>query len=387
MNTKLYTPVVIDVETTGPGSHDKIVEIAVITLDPETWETVDEYDTLINPERDVGPTGIHGITASMVEMAPVFEDVIAAVTRRLHSAVLIAHNLAFDSRMLRSEFERSGIIIDMGKGLCTYRKTREKLNIACEQRGISLSHHHRALADARATAKLAQHLELHKVFPRAEAAHVGNIPNKPSQHTLRRGLADAGTSLMHRIVSRAHYPACDEAVSQYLYALDWVLDDGVIDRAERIEIERLARKWGISETKCREAHMAYFDCIVSAAKRDGVVSAAEREIIAKIAQQLEITGANIPDATPLPTVDEISLGSRVCFTGEAVVKGKKWDRSALEAIAKHVGLAPVKSVTKKACDLLVAADVFSASGKARKARQYGIPILSVSDFLARCETP
>jgi len=40
-------PVVVDVETTGLGAHDRLVEVAVITLDPETWETQDEYDTLI----------------------------------------------------------------------------------------------------------------------------------------------------------------------------------------------------------------------------------------------------------------------------------------------------------------------------------------------------
>ncbi len=386
MSTKLSTPVVIDVETTGLGSHDKIVEVAVITLDPTTWETVDEYDTLINPERDVGPTGIHGITASMVETAPVFGEIMAAVARRLHSAVPIAHNLAFDSRMLRSEFERSGITIDMGKGLCTYRETREKLNMACERHGISLSHQHRALADARATAALARCLKLPQALPRTEAVCVGSIPNNPSQYTLRRGLADAGTSPMHRIVSRAPYPACDAAVAQYLDALDWVLDDGEIDRAERWEIERLAREWGISEQERRAAHKAYFARIVAAAERDGLVSETEREIITKIARQLEIADAAIPDATPLPTVSEIRPGSRVCFTGEAVVGGKRWNRSAMEASAKHAGLTPVKNVTKKACDLLVAADTSSASGKARKARCYGIPILSACDFLTRYET-
>ena len=43
--------VVVDVDTTGFGRHDRIVEIAALTLDPATWETVDEFDTLINPER------------------------------------------------------------------------------------------------------------------------------------------------------------------------------------------------------------------------------------------------------------------------------------------------------------------------------------------------
>ena len=51
--------VVVDCETTGLGRHDRIVEIALFALDPRTLEPVDEYDTLIKPERDVGPVGLH----------------------------------------------------------------------------------------------------------------------------------------------------------------------------------------------------------------------------------------------------------------------------------------------------------------------------------------
>ena len=47
--------VVIDCETTGFSRYDRIVEIAVVTLDSRTLEPVDEYDTLVNPERDLDP--------------------------------------------------------------------------------------------------------------------------------------------------------------------------------------------------------------------------------------------------------------------------------------------------------------------------------------------
>ncbi len=114
MSTAPPIPVVVDVETTGFGSQDRIVEIAAITLDPLSWEIVDEYDTLINPQRDVGPTGVHGITASMVEAAPTFADILADIARRLQGMVLVAHNLPFDARMLRYEFARCGIAIDAG---------------------------------------------------------------------------------------------------------------------------------------------------------------------------------------------------------------------------------------------------------------------------------
>ena len=147
---------VVDCETTGLGKHDRIVEIAVVRLDPITWETTDEYDTLVNPERDVGPVGVHGVSASMVEAAPVFGEIAAALQRRLHGTILVAHNLSFDARMLGQEFDRLGIDCYLGQGLCTLRATREKLIAACQRHSIRLDNQHRALADARATAMLAR---------------------------------------------------------------------------------------------------------------------------------------------------------------------------------------------------------------------------------------
>jgi hypothetical protein len=47
--------VVVDVETTGVLNSDRIVEVAAVTLSPN-GQVVDEWDTLVNPGRDVGPT-------------------------------------------------------------------------------------------------------------------------------------------------------------------------------------------------------------------------------------------------------------------------------------------------------------------------------------------
>ena len=57
---------VVDVETTGfsPRLHDRVVEVAVVRL--EHGQPVEEYTTLVNPGRDVGPTHVHGITGSDV---------------------------------------------------------------------------------------------------------------------------------------------------------------------------------------------------------------------------------------------------------------------------------------------------------------------------------
>ena len=372
--------VVIDCETTGLGSHDRIVEIAALTLDPRTWELTDEYDTLINPERDVGPVGIHGITASMVETAPTFPEIITTLASRLHGATLIAHNLSFDVRMLGYEFERLGVDFDASSGLCTYRATGSKLIDACRRHGITLSNQHRALADARATAALAR-----KIFANAEtnlgAATVGRCPQVHNPRTLRRDIVDAVTSEMARVVSLAYYPYSDEALLQYLTALDWVLDDHHIDHQEQAAIERLAATLGISSERRQEANRSYLASIITAAKRDGITTAAEQRIIGQVADALGISDVTIPEVTELAATSSLREGMHVCFTGEVVIEGINISRDYLEKHAALAGMQPVASVSKKNCDLLVAADSSSRSGKARKAADYGIPVMTVTDFL------
>lgn len=370
-----HKPVVVDVESTGFGRADRIVEIALITLDPTTWETVDEYDTLINPARDVGPTGVHGITASMVEAAPAFTEIKGAVATRLNGSVLVAHNLTFDARMLQYEFQRCGVAIDPGAGHCTYRATRKKLILACEDCEIPLSHQHRALADARATAELARRLRLARSEQGTMAVSISNAPNAVSRHTLRRELVDTDASPMHRVVSRATYPNCDWPIQQYLDMLDWVLDDGVIDASEQSKIRELARDLGISEPERADAHRAYVNCIIAAAQRDGVISAAEHQLIVRIATELKVHDVPLPQESPVPRLDTIPHGSRICFSG-----GDHGAKGPLIAIAEQNGFLPVPSVTKKGCDVLVVADLATSSQKAKNARKWGIPILSAAVF-------
>ena len=374
---------VIDCETTGLGKHDRIVEIAVVVLDPNAWETTDEFDTLINPERDVGPVGVHGITATMVEAAPVFSEVAFALSRRLHGSILVAHNLAFDARMLRQEFERLGIDCDLGAGLCTLRATREKLIAACQRHSIRLDSQHRALADARATAKLAKKVldDEPGFLPTAPAA-VGHVHRTHGIRTLRRESLDAGVSDMARVVSRSRYPSSDEKLLQYLDALDWVLDDCHIDEQESAAIAELAASLGISNQQREQAHRAYLQSMIAAVKRDGIVTENEHALVTRIADNLGIKDLPLPEVTDLPTGSGFRADMRVCFTGSAVIQGIPITRDYLEMTAAQAGMQPVRSVTKKKCDVLVAADSSSQSGKARKARNYGIPVASVEEFLS-----
>lgn len=382
MIERMSTPrfIVFDCETTGFGKHDRIVEIAALTLDPKTLEPTDEYDTLINPERDISNAGVHGITASMVGAAPTFSEVAATVARRLHGAILVAHNLSFDTRMLGQEFARVGVEFNGGAGFCTLKVTREKLNAACRRYGITLNHQHRALADARATASLAR-----EVFVESDAelvsANLGYVRLPLNVRTLRRESSDAEISEMARIVSLSYFPCADEALLHYLDALDWVLDDGYIDDYERAAMKELASNLGITVEQCHQAHRSYLSSIIAAAERDGIVTESEKRLIENVANVLDITDVTLPNVTQLSASSHLQCGMRICFTGEVIVNGRKFERDLLQEKAAIVGMQPVRDVTKKGCDMLVAADISSQSGKARKARNYGIPVIEVTEFL------
>src|SRR5680860_1402534 len=90
----------------------------------------------------------------MLSGAPIFEDIAGLVASRLRGAVLAAHNLPFDARMLAGEYGRVGVDLDLRYGLDTLAVTGCKLGVACADHGIGLDGAHAALHDARATAQL-----------------------------------------------------------------------------------------------------------------------------------------------------------------------------------------------------------------------------------------
>lgn len=147
--------VVIDTETTGLTNDDRIVEIAALAINPETMEPVEQFVTLLHPERDTGASSVHGISAEMVEDSPRFAEIAEKFARFLNGRVLVAHNLKFDVGFLEREFHRAGVDLNLGRGFCTWSQgTHTSLAKACEERGIPLEGAHRAEADARATWKL-----------------------------------------------------------------------------------------------------------------------------------------------------------------------------------------------------------------------------------------
>lgn len=368
---------VVDVETTGFGKLDRIVEVGVVVLDGDTWDVIDEYDTLVNPMRDMGATHVHGITASMVEAAPTFDEIAVSLASVLHGAVLVAHNLPFDARMLRQDYARTGVTFDPGAGLDTLSLAGERLPSACARYGIAYTDAHWALADARAVAGILQALEPDMDCKCCQAHSLDTAMRRTYSRMALDGHEPAPTSLRF---SSLRYPTTATNEIAYLDVLDRFLSDRVLDDDERAALADLSSAMGISSHEQRYLHLDYMQALIYAARRDNVVTEAEHQYLVDIAHTLGLSVADLPPVTETATPSSLD-GLRVCFTGSAVVNGQPLERRTLETMAAQHGLQPVASVSKKGCDLLVAADASSASGKATKAREAGILVMSVADFL------
>ena len=88
-----------DVETTGLGKNQGVVEISWIETDAE-FNEVERYGSLINPQKPIqfGAMSVHGITEAMVADAPTIEQFMADAGYPLAGpgTILVAHKASYD---------------------------------------------------------------------------------------------------------------------------------------------------------------------------------------------------------------------------------------------------------------------------------------------------
>jgi len=373
---------VVDVETTGFGKTDRLVEIGIVLVDGN--EIIQEWETLINPERDISNSYIHGITSDSVSLAPVFGEIADEISTFLDERIFVAHNISFDTRMLEQEFARLKRTVNFGKGFCTLQATSLKLDQACLKYGVINSTTHRALTDARATA-----LILSQVFnnnSQLTPVSIEGFSKRTITRTLSRSALDlahsSGQQNLRRIARNYEMAGLQGASLSYMDALSSVMSDFEITSDEARHLKEWAGDLGLSTDQQQRVHQQFLELVVEAANRDGFLSETEMRLIAKAAATLGLEAPTITALSQDPTVDYLKAGVMVCFTGEARdAVGIVITREFLEATATAKGLVAVSNVTKQACQLLVAADKSSMSGKTKTARGFGIPVISVEEFL------
>lgn len=392
---------VVDVETTGlfPKAHDRIVEIAVVYVS-ELGRIEGEWSTLVNPGRDVGPTRIHGITARDVANAPSFADIAPYVLQSVAGRTIVAHNSRFDTGFLTSELERVGVPLQPYPlpSVCTMswsshfvEAQSRRLVDCCRACGVALSHAHSALGDARATAELLSFYISRSAWPmpwwmtldEAAAYPWPSYTGQPPQVSLvtREHLAQRRPDgWLDGIVAQVPR-AGDSAADSYLEMLGRALVDRYLSVHEQDQLVVLAAELGLGRNQLTELHVQFLNALGAAALADRVVTDAERQELESVAAVLglgcdavaQALSAESPCCGDPVWCLELCEGDRVVLTGEMRRPREEWTELIIAAGLECGG------VTKRT-KAVVAADPDSASGKAEKARAYGVPVVTEAAF-------
>ena len=396
---------VIDFETTGlfPAAHDRVVELAVVHTD-ESGRVTGQWETLVNPGRDLGPQHIHHIRAADAMDAPSFAQIASRLVSLLAGKVLVAHNTSFDTRFLLAELARLGYVpANPLVELCTMRLARDilpgsgrSLADCCDAYDIVIGDAHRASADTLATARL---LECYiRSTPEWEgweqklelASRTSWTPlDLPRSEWMPRPVAaDAPpVHFLERITVKLPEYAGPDDCNNYLALLDRAMLDRQLSVHESRGLVELAENLGISRTTIQRLHLEYFAAVAALAWADSTLTEGEMSDLEAVASLLAIPGNVVSDAmipprsTPalpvLTNVFELVAGDLVVLTGEMTRPRSEWDRE----LDFH-GFTTWNAVTKNV-KLVASADPDSLSGKARKARDYGIPVVAESWLLER----
>lgn len=401
---------VLDFETTGFSRHDRVIEIGVVLLDANcrverTWQT------LVQPNRGFDNSDVHGITPTNLVDAPTFEHVARRFAEVLNGRVIVAHNASFEYNFLTNEFGRLGIELADGNWLLdTMVLARQfmpgqpvSLKNVLSIMGIENRAAHTALADAEATAAVLQRFVQARpdivdyaeplYFAPAQLAqlHISDVPLLERNDVRAAGdVAAAGTAADSTATGTAadqqtsekqwlqelaqHVPRTgDEASDKYIGFLVQAMVDGRLDMRELSKLHGIAAEHGLSADDVNMLHEQYLQQLIVQAWADSVVTEQERRWLISIAGELNIERNRVEDLVTSARKLELRPGDRVTFTGAMATPREVW-----EARARAAGL-DVGGVIK-ASVVLVASDVNTQSGKAKKARALGIPIVDEVTF-------
>jgi DNA polymerase-3 subunit epsilon len=394
---------VVDLETTGlyVERHDRVIEIGVVQLDC-AGRITGEWATLVNPVRDLGPVSVHGICAADVRQAPAFQQVAGTLAELLEGRMVVAHNLAFDAMFLAAEYARLGVDVPISadRGLCTMRLAFDYLPLAprslgacCRAVGVPLIEHHDALHDAHAAAALLAYFLTRAGTPtpwESSAVRAADLPWPPlpplSATTVRRGMASAVPQhFLARLVDRLPR-STEPVVDSYLAVLDGALLDRHISASEADALVDIAGRFGLDQEVTLAAHRSYLTALGAAAWEDAVVTEAEAADLRQVADMLGLGPTDVDMALQHgrpkdPSPQEAGLGRFKLKPGDHIVLTGEMDepRDVWVERACAAGLTVGSTVTKKTV-IVVAGDPDSLSGKARKARDYKIPIITEKAF-------
>ena len=270
------TPIaVIDFETTGltPGM-DRVVEISVYRLEPGKSPYL-AFDTMVNPQRTMSATDIHGITDDDVVNAPIFSEIAGDFVDSLAGCVVSAYNVYFDIKFLNYELHQAGVSYEVPHFCLMYMRPmldlgkRCNLETACQSHNIDYDAAHIAAVDAEASAKLMEYyldvLSERKIETFGELSRLKNY--KFLNSFTQSPLPEAGAFNLtkgERFLSRAGFQssiAIDperQAVNAYWDALRMVVADLEVTEDELSSVLQLRKEIQLPKEKIRMLHAKAF---------------------------------------------------------------------------------------------------------------------------------
>ena len=106
------THTVFDTETTGLNpTSDEIISMSAVRIVNGRLLRQEVFDQLVDPKRplSLASTQITGISSEMLNGQPTIEQVLPVFYKFAEGTVLVAHNAAFDMRMLQLKEAKTGI--------------------------------------------------------------------------------------------------------------------------------------------------------------------------------------------------------------------------------------------------------------------------------------
>jgi DNA polymerase-3 subunit epsilon len=302
---------VVHVETTGLLStgHDRVIEVSVVHVDT-SGRITGEWDTLVNPGRDLHERDGRRIRASDVRLAPTFAQVAPELCALLEGRAVVAHNARFVARFLAIEFALSGLDTPapLTGLLCTIHLARRHLPGA----GRSLSHGvgdrrgGRPQAGAWACAELLGRLirvapfdpQWSRALERADASR-WSIPD-PSGFSWapRPRSAPVEPGPLARIVGRL--PDVDGPIEHidYLALIDRALVDSALSQHDTAALLETALALGIDSGTRHRLNLEYLERVVAVMAADDRTGPAQLGDLAAVAALLGVDAPTILSEPP-----------------------------------------------------------------------------------------
>lgn len=334
--------------STGGMRFDKCVEIACKIPD----DSQITFNTLINPERDLTRAVNTGIDATQLSLAPRFNQVESILRLLFHNKVIVSQNFS----RLRIALPLSNEVFEWGLGLSLVERGEEDLG----------------------KGRASDVLRLNIKTLAKQKSQLGTF--KPSRN-LNLKVEGGSYLLAESEVNHEHLleilgiSQLDETSRARLLAATLFQDK----KPKKNLVGNLCKKFNISRESAATAAKAVLENLIANAEANGTTSLVEKEKIENYASlfkmELDLEIGQDKEVLIVP-------GMKVCLTGSPPAEEEfaHLTKSELRKVLTSHRLEEVPSITKK-CQLVVAFNKESLSGKAKRARELGIPVISSQEFL------